>query len=35
MRDIWTRVTDATRGILQSTTFDYLVEREAERQAAP
>jgi Rrf2 family transcriptional regulator, cysteine metabolism repressor len=31
MRDVWDRVTDATREILQSTTFEYLVERELER----
>ncbi len=34
MRDVWERVTCATHEILETTTFDYLIAREQERQAA-
>lgn len=34
VRDVWRRVTDATRRILEDTSFEQLVERERERQSA-
>jgi Rrf2 family cysteine metabolism transcriptional repressor len=34
VRDVWQRVTDATRQILEETNFEQLVERERERQSA-
>jgi Rrf2 family transcriptional regulator, cysteine metabolism repressor len=33
VRDVWQRVTDATRQILEDTSFEDLVEREKERQS--
>ncbi len=32
VRGVWQRVTDATTEILRSTTFEYLLERERERE---
>ena len=34
VRDVWRRVTDATRQILEETSFEQLVESEKERQSA-
>lgn len=34
VRDVWQRVTEATRQILEETTFAVLIERERERQLA-
>lgn len=34
VRDVWQRVTDATRQILEDTSFEQLVEREKERLSA-
>jgi DNA-binding IscR family transcriptional regulator len=33
VRDVWAKVTDATRRILEDTTFEELVARERERQS--
>jgi len=35
VRDVWQRITEATRGILETTSFGDLAQREGEKRADP